>query len=352
MYRSKTVFVTRLFTLLALVFVLSQGRAAGSSEPRSAGLKTWSTPYHQTHIEAAIWFPTTAPEARLEAGPFSHRVAADAKPEAGRHPLILISHGTGGMRLNGHAFATALARAGFIAVGITHPGDNFQDRSLVEDKRYFFERPRQVSQVLTALLADPFWRDLIDETRIGALGHSAGGYTVAALVGGTPDFDRIAGHCSAVGDDPSCAYKDASFGVMTPGGAPLSLPRSVSAQGEVADPRIRAGVMLAPLGVAIAPDSLGDCRVPLLLIGAEDDEVLARKYHFDHLQAQMCKSSPATRAWMEPAAGHFSFIGPIATEWRDRLGVIGADRPGFDRERFLTDLAARVSMWFAAALAR
>ena len=31
--------------------------------------------------------------------------------------------------------------------------------------------------------------------KIGALGHPAGGYTVLALAGGTPDLARLARHC-------------------------------------------------------------------------------------------------------------------------------------------------------------
>lgn len=53
--------------------------------------------------------------------------------------------------------AQALARNGYLVAALRHPGDNYQDRSLLEKgpERYFDERPRQASRVIDAILADP-----------------------------------------------------------------------------------------------------------------------------------------------------------------------------------------------------
>ena len=66
--------------------------------------------------------------------------------------------------------------------------------------RYFAERPRQASRVIGTLLADPQWRSRLangadGQPLIGALGHSAGGYTVLALAGGKPVRSRLRTHC-------------------------------------------------------------------------------------------------------------------------------------------------------------
>jgi pimeloyl-ACP methyl ester carboxylesterase len=127
-------------------------------------------------------------------GPFSLDVAIGSKPVDKVKALILLSHGIGGSEL-GHSFlAQALARNGYLVAALRHPGDNWQDRSLIEKspERYFDERPRQASRVIDAILADPAWKDRIATDsrgpRVGALGHSAGGYTVLALAGAQSDL--------------------------------------------------------------------------------------------------------------------------------------------------------------------
>ena len=74
-------------------------------------------------------------------------------------------------------------------------------------ERYFDERPRQASRVIDAILADPAWKGQITTDsrgpRVGALGHSAGGYTVLALAGARPDLPRLRQHCQAeASEDP------------------------------------------------------------------------------------------------------------------------------------------------------
>ena len=57
----------------------------------------------------------------------------------------------------------ALALDGDLVAALRHPGDNRQDRSLIEKspERYFVERPWQASRVIDAILADPAWKDRI-----------------------------------------------------------------------------------------------------------------------------------------------------------------------------------------------
>src|SRR5437764_8133728 len=142
-------------------------------------------------------------------GPFAPQVAIQGAPAASMKGLIVLSHGTGGSELNHSSLAEALARSGYVVAALRHPGDNWQDRSLREKPpgAYFVERPRQVSRVIDALLSDTDWKDRIatdgQGPRIGAVGHSAGGYTVIALAGGQPDLFRIVSHCETNrADDP------------------------------------------------------------------------------------------------------------------------------------------------------
>src|SRR4051812_8239545 len=64
-------------------------------------------------LQAGIWYPTGAAEAPMSFGPFKQSVALGAPPQAGVHPLVVMSHGTGGWYGEHYDTALALARAGF-----------------------------------------------------------------------------------------------------------------------------------------------------------------------------------------------------------------------------------------------
>lgn len=146
-----------------------------------------------------------------------------------------------------------------------HNGDNWQDRSLVTSGRYFSERPRQLSQVLDALLASPEWGNRIPADRIGAVGHSAGGYSVLALAGAQADRRRSAQHCASMQDDPgycSLARGEPGSGSAKQSAAGAASTAAIDAERvSVADRRIRAVVALAPMAVVITAESLATITV-------------------------------------------------------------------------------------------
>lgn len=355
----------RVLSLVSALFPLSI--CAQTPEPRpaatarySAGLRNLKVPYYDLPpIEANVWFPTTAPEVTQSFGPFAPRVAlraALAQPDAqlhpgGRFPLVLISHGTGANSLAHHTLAEALARAGFVAVSFTHPGDNHLDRSLVTDRRYFFERPRQIRHVLDAVLRHEDWAGVLDDQRIGALGHSAGGYSVAALVGAEPDLERLRAHCQQATDDPSCALQDPRRFVQSPRQSPLALPETVTASGSLLDNRIRAALLMAPFAAGIRGGSLAQSSATIRVLGAEHDEVLPHRYHFDYISAELAGAAHFAGAERAMGAGHMSFIVPFVPQWRSRMGEVAFDPPGFDRVAFHERLSADVVAYFQQALA-
>jgi len=329
---------------LAGVALLAAALSA-QAQAFQSGFRTLKLPYYGGYMDVALWYPSAAPEADASFGPYRMQVAMGAPAAQGTFPLVVISHGTGGSSLGHYRFALALAHAGFIVAAPTHPGDNYRDRSMVADARFPYERPRQLSRVLDELLADPEWKDRIDRNRIGAIGHSAGGYAVAALIGGVPDWNRLRVHCETVKNDPACAFADPKLGV-TPGGTSLVLPASVLASGNVADPRIRAAMLLAPLGFGFVPGSFKDSRATVAMIGAEFDEALARQYHYEYLRQQL----PSAAARIAAGTGHYSFISPPIAEFRAAFGPAAQDPPGFDREAFQSQLSVEVVEFFSKAL--
>jgi predicted dienelactone hydrolase len=326
---------------LALAAVLAP---AGPAHAQHAGWRSLSVPADPP-ITVALYYPTAVPARPQPMGPWQPLVAPGAPAsEAPLKGLVLISHGTGGTEFNHHDLATRLAREGYLVAAPRHPGDNWQDRSLVHSGRYFTERPRQLSQVLDALLASPEWGTRIPRERIAAVGHSAGGYAVLALAGGIAEPARAARHCATVQDDPGfCGLAKA------PTDAPATAAPATAAPGPagmpVADPRIRAVVALAPMAVVFTPESLATVRVPVRVIMAERDAVLNGRYHGGHVAAHLPGAQVSTAA----GAGHFAFMAPSTMPLPSAAGDAAADPAGFDRAAWLPVLHDQVVGFLAAA---
>lgn len=330
---------------IAVVATALIGIAPCISSAADAGLLQWSFPYYNAQVPVAIWYPTSGETSEIDAGPFTLRATGDGETEQRQHALLVISHGTGGSNIAHHPIAEALASAGFMVAALTHPGDNFQDRSLIADERYFDERPRQLHALLAALTTDENFTSLIDTTRIGAIGHSAGGYAVAAAIGARPDRQALIDHCSLVSDDPSCNYRDPSIGVVMPTSNPFTLPTEIDSPEQPAT-LIRAAVLLAPLGSVISSASHIDKTIPLKIITAENDTVLPQQYHLSRLQ----QVAPHAESRIAAGAGHYSFIAPVNTSWRSQLAEVAEDPAGFDRAEFNRQLGFELSEWFLKIL--
>jgi predicted dienelactone hydrolase len=315
---------------------------AGPASAQNAGYRTL-TVAGDTPMTVALFYPTAMAARPLPMGPWQPVVAPGAPAsEAPLKGLILLSHGTGGTEFNHHNLATRLASDGYLVAAVRHPGDNWQDRSLVTSGRYFSERPRQLSRVLDALLASPEWGSRIPAGRIGAVGHSAGGYSVLALAGAQAEPQRAAQHCRTVQDDPGfCSLAKAPAGAQA---APVASTTAPDAERvSVPDRRIRAVVALAPMAVVFTPESLAAITVPVRVIVAERDMVLNGKYHGSHVVANL----PAAQASTAAGAGHFAFMAQSSFPLPSAAGDAAANPPGFDRMAFLPELENQVAGFFA-----
>lgn len=314
---------------------------AGPAAAQNAGYRTLMVA-GEPSITVALFYPTDVPARAVTMGPWQPVVAPGAPSAEGPiKGLVVLSHGTGGTELNHHNLASRLARDGYLVAALRHPGDNWQDRSLISSARYFSERPQQISRVLDALLGNPEWGARIPAERIGAVGHSAGGYSVLALAGAQADPNRVAQHCSTVQDDPGfCSLAkgpDSAEAAAVRGIAPAHRPVSVP------DRRIRAVVALAPMAVVFTPESLAGVTVPVRVIVAERDAVLNGKYHGEHVVAHL----PGARASTATGAGHFAFMAQATFPLPSAAGDAAANPSGFDRAAYLLDLEDQVAAFFA-----
>lgn len=320
--------------------------AAGPALATEAGLRRFEASAQsgsQEPIPVVLFYPTQDSARSIPMGPFTPTVAINGKPDAKIKGLIVLSHGTGGSELGHSSLAVSLAKNGYLVAAIKHPGDNWQDQSLLSmpGGSYFDERPRQVSRVIDAILNDAEWKSRIaidaHGPRIGALGHSAGGYTVLALAGGVPDLIRITDHCKNDSDDPIFC----------------SMGRSRSDSGteknsftSLRDSRVRAVAALAPVGVVFSAQSLATINIPTTIYAGHKDSFLIPRYHAEWVQQNIVQVDYHAI----PNAGHFAFMDMPSIPIPSADGDIGANPEGFDRTAFLKQLATEMNRFFDRAL--
>ena len=335
-----TYLLRRILTSLAwlatpLVAAHAHAFEAGWMQIQAAG-----TALDSPTMTVALYYPTMAAPRPIAMGPFALHVAIGGKPIDQVKALIFLSHGIGGSELGHSSLAQALARSGYLVAALRHPGDNWQDQSLIRTspERYFEERPRQASRVIDAILADPAWKDRIatdsQGPRVGALGHSAGGYTVLALAGAKPDVARTKKHCLAE------ASEDPIFCSLGRSGE--TIPPLPAATLSLKDERIRAIVAMAPTGVPLTAESLATVRSATMIYAAELDRFLVPRFHAEWVASNL----PAPNLHRVPNAWHFAFMDSPSMSIPSLDGDIAANPPGFDRDTFLKQLATEITAFF------
>lgn len=287
-------------------------------------------------VPVAIWYPSPAPTTDWDAGPYRLHATRDAPPAAGRHALIVLSHGSGGSEL-GHAdLAEALARAGYIIAAPRHLGDSFDAPQGRGSDVQLTGRPWQAVATLDAVLADARFAPLIDAKRIGMAGFSAGGYTTLVMAGAHPDLSLHVAHCRAHPEDAELCFAAAqtTLGVTRPGWA---LPH---------DTRVRAAVAMAPLSVMFDAKGLSDVRIPLRVVKAADDQLLQNRFNTDPL----LRALPGAVEAAEVPGGHYVFLAPCSDAIKAAAPVICTDPPGVDRVQVHARLNADIVDFFNRSL--
>lgn len=295
--------------------------AGGALHAQGVGLRMMEVrePITGTTVPAAVMYPSgdAKPDALTQLGPYPVAAQMDAAVAAGKHPLILLSHGSGGGRLGHHDLAAALARRGYIVAAPEHTGDSYSDRSGFATDRVLLGRAWQASAVISAVLADPQFKTHVDDKRIGAAGFSAGGYTALLLLGAKPDFSRFAVFCARYPKTREICDHDTRKIGFTIGDPPPT-----------ADPRVRAGFSMAPLSLILDKPGLADVRSPVFLYASSQDDVLIP----DENARRIGPLLPRLHRYVEiEGAGHYVFLAPCSAGMAEEVPAICTDAPGIDR---------------------
>jgi predicted dienelactone hydrolase len=116
---------------------------------------------------------------------------AEARADQGPYPMVIFSHGNGGIRVQSVFLTVHLASHGYVVVALDHEGNTLSDlfeagSGLPDDLLAVAQaRPADVEVVINEMLTrnetdGGFFSGLIDADEIGITGHSFGGYTSMA----------------------------------------------------------------------------------------------------------------------------------------------------------------------------
>jgi predicted dienelactone hydrolase len=329
----------RLLLMGFLLCTIVHGGAVHADSPGAGFLDlTLTDPVEGGPMPAIVVYPAQAQGAPTQRGPFALDATANAAPAAGSFPLIVFSHGTGGSLMGHHDSLTALARAGFVTAAVEHPRDNFRDDSGFATDLQLVGRPHHIVALIDGVLAHAAGR-LVDRSRIGMAGHSAGGYTALLIAGAVPNFELQAEYRHAVPYDPLRARADAA-----------GRERRKPGLAHVSDSRIRAIFLMAPaLGYVFDRAALAKVEVPVRLYRPGADELLAHPWNAERI-ARMLPNPPEYQVL--DGAGHFVFLAPCPSAFAALIPIICTDPPGIDRNAIHMRLNAEMIDFFRRALER
>ena len=292
--------------------------AAASPPPfPGAGVATLRVrdPIGGSALPAVVYYPSASATSTTEVGPYTIAATLDAPPAAGAHPLIVFSHGAGGSINDDHDLDTSLASQGFVVAAVEHGGDDYRDQSGAGTDRVWIGRSLQLSALIDAVLASPALRPLVDAQKIGAMGFSLGGYDVLVLAGAKPNFGLQSGYCSINPNDET---------FCTGWHVRITRPDLPPPH----DPRVRAVLALAPVGVFFDRAALAGVDVPVDLWAAGADQVLLIPGNAARVRDLLPQRPEYT---VVPNAGHDVFASPCTARLRAQRPDACTDPPGVDR---------------------
>ena len=304
----------------------------------------WSVGFHHLSfldplddqpMRAIAFYPSKGIEGKSRIGRYDVNATKDANIIMGRYPLLVLSHGNTGTPLALHDLVTSLARKGFVVVTVLHPGDNYKDHSRLGTLSNLYGRPMHISAAINAVLADKLLAPYVHADQVGVIGYSAGGETALILAGAQPDLDRLRHYCDERPTDRDACTRQGELVADRDDLEP------------VADPRVKALLLLAPLSLMFGRETLADVHVPVLLYSGDGDMTVFPDKNADAL-ARKLPVAPEFK--VIAGAGHFVFMAPCTEEQLTAMPGLCTDADGVDREGVHRDLIDEAGRFFSKSL--
>lgn len=278
--------------------------ALADENPVGFQSSTLADSHNDRPLEMVVWYPSATTAATQLIGDDVVFVGAsavrNAPPAAGKHPLLVLSHGYRGNWNNQTWLASALAHRGYIVAAINHPGTTTLDRN-PQAAAQLWQRPVDMRRVIDRVTTQPEKFGVVANGRIAVVGHSLGGLTALEIAGARFDPDRFANECKAHPQLSGCTV----YATINPASSSKS---KAALAADWRDKRVAAVVTL-DLGLSrgLTDESLAALPVPALVIaaGAPSHELPAALE-----SANLAKRLPAASSrYVEISdASHFSFL--------------------------------------------
>jgi predicted dienelactone hydrolase len=259
------------------------------------------------------------------------------------YQLIMFSHGTGGNRLACQWFCEGLARKGFLVAAVDHYGNTYTN-PIPKEFVTVWQRPLDISFVLSELLSDKEFAHRINEMKIYAAGFSLGGFTSLALAGARFDLDKFINYIHT----PQ-GFKEANIPEM-PGLINLfdqdSIRQSFKIAPPLKDSRIKAVFAMAPaLGQGFSSkDQMKDVNMPVFITGLESDSiapVMTNALNYNRL-------IPGSKFYLiKGKAGHYTFLNEGNAKMKELGPTFFTDPEGVDRNKIHQDIIEEADSFFS-----
>jgi dienelactone hydrolase len=226
-----------------------------------------------------------------------------APPEAGRFPLVIVSHGMNYVTAGMTWLTENLASKGYVVAAIRHGDPNTYTPDTPDRfPQVLLRRPLDIAFVTRELQRTLAASGSVDPTRTALIGHSMGGYGVLTAAGATLNPQS-----------PSVGH--------FPAGILAAYARGGPSADAVRAPSIRAVVAIAPWGGSQSAWSASDLEgitAPLLLISGDRDHTADYKTGARFVFDMAKRSNRYLLTYLY--GGHsIGFGGPAPDEMRQNL---------------------------------
>lgn len=192
-------------------------------------------------------------------------------------PLVVISHGFGANRKFLSYLARHLASHGITVAAIEHPGSNViavnqasaqANLAQLLPATEFIERPKDISFLLNELAKlntqSGKLQGKLNTEKVTVIGHSLGGYTALALVGGELDLGELRKFCKT-----SLSLSESPGDWLQCAAASLKETKI-----QLKDERVKSAIALNPLvGKLFGKNGLSQVTNPVLILTGTEDSL-------------------------------------------------------------------------------
>jgi len=220
--------------------------------------------------------------------------------DEGPFPVVIFSHGSQAFAQQSFYLTEYLASHGFIVAAPNHIGNTTATDDSSRMGYIAQQRPRDLSIVIDHLEQ---WNEdenhilyhKMDLSKISAVGHSFGGFTVVYVAGGTVDLASSQAYCESLEDISQNAFCKLMKKEQL---------EQIDPELNVHDPRIKAVVPQAPAGFAFFTDAgMKQIKIPVQLQVGDLDLTVP---HVDSLN-MYDSLNPVKQLLLLKGAGHFTF---------------------------------------------